>query len=94
MSVHCFFLGVQLHQGFLLARFGAEFIWIYWRWSLALQGPWWLWGLTINSGMLLLGLYTVGLAWGIFVVVTICCALMELLKWPDVVETTQRLAVK
>jgi hypothetical protein len=94
IGIYCIFLGIQLQQGFLLARFGAQFVWIYWRWSLGLQGPWWLWSITFTSGMLLLGLYAVVLAWGIFVVAMLCCAAVELVKLPDVVETAQGLAIK
>jgi hypothetical protein len=70
----------------------AQLIWVYW--SLGLQGSWWLSSLTFTSGMLLLGLYLVGLAWGIFVAVMMCCAVVELVKLPDVVEAAQGLGVK
>jgi hypothetical protein len=42
----------------------------------------------------LLGFYLAGLACGIFAAVMMCCAVVELVKLPDVVEAAQGLGVK
>lgn len=94
MSVHCISLGIQLHQGLLLARFMTEFVSLYWSWSLSLHCPWWLWSLALTSGVLLLWVLVFLLAWGIFVAVILCLMVGELAKWQDLGERAKGLAIK